>query len=93
MKSMIDWIVDLSRKINMMFERDFTESIDDEILQKHKTLLKELSMDSSVVCVCKDNESNHYYLMECCDQYFTYTLSKDVCMELSELFKEIADKY
>lgn len=74
-----------------MFEREFNELINDEILIRHKDLLKKLSMDSRVMCVCKDNKTDEFYLQECCDDYFTHILTKDECMELSELFKDIAD--
>lgn len=75
-----------------MFDSEFNECITDDILQKHKGILKILSMDSRVMCVCKDNERNEFYLQECCDDYFTHTLSRVECVELSEMFKEIADK-
>ena len=75
-----------------MFESEFKESIVDEILQKHKDLLEVLSMDSRVICVCKDNETNEFYLEECCDNYFRHTLTKEECIELSELFREITNK-
>lgn len=75
-----------------MFESEFKESTVDDILQKHKDLLEVLSMDSRVICVCKDNENNEFYLEECCDNYFRHTLTKEECIELSELFREIANK-
>ena len=75
----------------MMSEREFNELINDEILIRHKDLLKKLSMYSRVICICKDNEANEFYLEECCDNYFRHTLTKDECMELYELFKEIAE--
>ena len=36
---------------NIMFESEFEESIIDDTLQKHKDLLKVLSMDSRIMCV------------------------------------------
>ena len=35
-----------------MMERDFNYEIDNPVLQKHKELLRKLSIDSRVVCVC-----------------------------------------
>ena len=75
-----------------MFESEFEESIIDDTLQKHKDLLKVLPMDSRIMCVCKDNKNNEFYLEECCDNWFRHTLTKIECIELSELFKEIANK-
>ena len=75
-----------------MFESEFEESIIDDTLQKYKDLLKVLSMDSRVICVCKDNENNEFYLEECCDNYFRHTLTKEECIKLFELFRDIANK-
>ena len=39
-----------------------------------------------------DKENNNgLYLRECCDEYFTHNLTKVECLELSELFNELAD--
>lgn len=72
-----------------MMERDFNYEIDNPVLQKHKELLRKLAID--VVCVCSEEGSKGFYLRECCDEYFTHDLTKDECLELSELFKEIAN--
>ena len=74
-----------------MFDSDFEKYIDDEILQKHKDLLKKLSLEAQVMCVCKDKENNEYYIEECCDNWFCHVLTKNECIELSELFREIAN--
>ena len=74
-----------------MFDSDFEKYIDDEILQKHKDLLKKLSLESKVMCICKDKENNEYYIVECCDNWYSHTLTKNECIELSELFREIAN--
>ena len=41
----------------------------------------------------KDNENNEFYLEECCDNYFRHTLTKEECIKLSELFRDIANKF
>lgn len=74
-----------------MFYRDFESCVADEILQRHKELLKKLSLDSNVMCVCKSSKNNEYYIEECCDNWFYHVLTKNECIELSELFKEIAN--
>lgn len=74
-----------------MMERDFNYEIDNPVLQKHKELLRKLAIDSRVVCVCSEEGHKGFYLRECCDEYFTHDLTKDECLELSELFKEIAN--
>ena len=74
-----------------MYRSEFEYCTRDIILQKHIDLLEKLS-DARIFCVCKDNESNDFYLTECCDDWFTHTLTKDECLELSDLFKEIAAK-
>jgi hypothetical protein len=36
-------------------------------------------------------DDGSYYLLECCDEYFGHDLTKEECIELSELFREIAE--
>lgn len=60
-----------------------------EILLKHRNLLETLSGDR-VIMVCHDDNEG-YYIEECCDEWFCHTLTKGECVELSELFKEIAE--
>ena len=76
---------------NIMMERDFNYEIDNPILQKHRELLRKLAIDSRVVCICSEENNKGYYLRECCDEYFTHDLTKVECLELSELFNELAD--
>lgn len=74
-----------------MFERDFNWAINgSETLQKHKDLLKMLS-DDRVLCIGYEEDGSGYYIMECCDEWYYHDLTKEECLELSELFKEIAD--
>lgn len=73
-----------------MFESVFDELINrNVVLKKHKTLLKVLSDDKTMM-VCYD-ENEGYYIMECCDEWYYHNLTKEECIELSELFKEIAE--
>lgn len=73
-----------------MFEQDFNWIISgSDLLQKHKNLLKTLS-DDRAMCVGYE-EGGSYYILECCDEYYFHDLTKEECIELSELFKEIAD--
>lgn len=74
-----------------MMERDFNYEIEHPILQKHRYLLWKLANDSRVMCVCSEEDNKGFYLRECCDEYFTHDLTKEECLELSELFKELAD--
>lgn len=74
-----------------MMERDFNYEIEHPILQKHHDLLWKLANDSRVMCVCSEEDNKGFYLRECCDEYFTHDLTKEECLELSELFKELAD--
>lgn len=73
-----------------MFESDFDYFIDDNaILIKHKNLLKKLSDDRTML-ICHDKVTG-FGIMECCDEWFYHYLTKEECLELSEMFKEIAD--
>lgn len=59
-------------------------------LQKHKDLLKTLS-DDRVICIGYEHDGT-FYIMECCDEYYYHDMTKEECLELSELFKEIAEE-
>ena len=73
-----------------MYISDLKEALNDnKILLNHYDLLETLAYDDSVVCVGYKN--GKYYLFECCDEYFGHKLTKKECIELSEMFKEIAE--
>lgn len=73
-----------------MFLSTLNECINNnEILLKYRDLLETLS-DDRVVMVCHDDNGG-YYLEECCDEWYCHDLTKEECLELSELFKEIAE--
>lgn len=75
-----------------MYRIDFDFVTKHPILQKHIDLLQQLNEDR-VMCVCyKENEKcKEFYIEEQCDAWFYHTLTKEECIELSELFKEIAN--
>lgn len=74
-----------------MFERDFNYIISNcPVLQTHKKLLKILS-DDRVMCIGYEEDGSGYYIMECCDEWYYHNLAKEECIELSEMFKEIAE--
>lgn len=73
-----------------MFESDFNECINNnEILLKHRNLLEAIS-DDRVMMICHDDNEG-YYIEECCDEWYYHNLTKEECIELSEMFKEIAE--
>lgn len=74
-----------------MTKRDFDYVTDHPILKKHYNLLWKLATESKVLCICSKEIGNEFYLEECCDEWYTHDLTKDECLELSELFKEIAE--
>ena len=77
-----------NQKVN--HEMNFSENkqLRHPIIQKHKELLERLS-DARVICVLH-TEPNEFALLECCDGYYSYDLKQKDCLELSEIFKEIA---
>ena len=75
----------------MLYPEDFKDMTQHQLLQKYIELLKELS-DDGVVCVGFDEADNKFYLVECCDVWFYHGLTKENCLKLSELFKEIAEE-
>lgn len=74
----------------MLYPEDFKDMTRHSLLQKHIELLEELS-DDGIMCVGFDEEDNKFYLVECCDVWFHHDLTKENCLGLSELFKEIAE--
>ena len=73
-----------------MYKSEFEATLNgNKILQKYRDLLYRLSNDSTM-CVGYEHDGI-FYIMECCDDYFYHDLTKDECLELSELFKEIAE--
>lgn len=59
------------------------------ILQKHRKILKQFA-DERVFAI--ETDGYDFVLSEQCDGYFGTVLSKEKCLELSELFREIADE-
>lgn len=73
-----------------MFESTFNDMINgDTILEKHRSLLKTISDDKTMMISHYENEG--YAITECCDEWYYHELTKEECLELSELFKEIAE--
>ena len=66
-----------------------TEYIKHPALYKHKELLKEL-VGNRIFWVYHAGGPK-FRIEECCDNYYSFTLTKKQCLELSEMFKEIAE--
>lgn len=74
-----------------MYKRDFEALLNNSpILYKHKDLLETLS-DDRVMCVGY-KQNGGFYIVECCDEWFGHDLTKEECLELSEMFREIAER-
>lgn len=58
-----------------------------KLLNRHKCLLDRMKEDRIFSIYLKNNK---VYLNEQCDDYFSHRLTKKECLELSELFGEIA---
>ena len=73
-----------------MYESDFKATLDNnKVLLNHRDLLRRLS-DDRVMCIGYEQDGN-FYIQECCDEWYYHDLTKEECIELSELFKEIAE--
>lgn len=59
-------------------------------LQKHRDLLKTLCSDR-VMCVGYEDDDT-FFMQECCDEWYYHNLTREECIELSELFKELAQE-
>lgn len=60
-------------------------------LLKYENLLRKL-VDDRIMCVGYEQDGS-FYLVECCDEYFIHNLTKIECLELSEMFKDIAEAF
>lgn len=56
------------------------------ILNKYKEVLSNIGR---VFQVCY-SDTKEFYVEECCDFYYKYYLTKEDCLSLSEMFKDIA---
>lgn len=59
------------------------------VLEKHRPILETL-MNERVFAVWKTE--NGFCITECCDEYFCHVLNTDDCLELSALFKDLAEE-
>lgn len=77
-----------------MYRSDFEFVTRHPVLQKHIELLQKLNEDR-VMCICyqENKKGKEFYIEEQCDEWFSHTLTKDECIELSKLFREIADSF
>lgn len=62
-----------------------------KIFQKYNDVLKKLG-DHSVVDIGYREDVGGFYMCDGSVGYYWHTLTKDECIELSELFREIAEK-
>jgi hypothetical protein len=73
-----------------MYESEFKATLNgNKTLQKYERLLRTLSNDR-IMCVGYEQDGN-FYLVECCDEWFYHDLTKEECLALSEMFKEISE--
>ena len=55
--------------------------------EKYRTVLEKINSER-VFSI--QNKNDEFWLVEECDEYFLHELTKQDCLELSELFSEIA---
>lgn len=78
-----------NQKVNHEMDFSANKQLRHPIIQKHKELLERLS-DARVICVLCD-ELDEFFLLECCDGCYSYDLKREECLEVAEMFREIAD--
>lgn len=59
-------------------------------LRKHEKLLEKIEKDRVFSIFQRDGV---FYIAEECDMCFSHDLTKEECLELSELFQEMAEEY
>lgn len=77
-------------KLVLPYGEDITKLIEHPALYKHKDLLKEF-VDNRIFCIYYSDRHKEFRMEECCDNYFSCELTKEQCLELSEMFKDMAD--
>ena len=55
--------------------------------EKYRTVLEKINSERAFSI---QNKNDEFWLVEECDEYFLHELTKQDCLELSELFSEIA---
>lgn len=76
-------------EFRLSYGEDASEYVKHPVLLKHLELLRTL-MEDRVMCVFH-SKNDGFWMEECCDNYYCHTLTRDECLELSEMFKEIAE--
>ena len=70
------------------YGKSILQYVDHPVLQAHRKLLNKFIADR-IFCIFYSEEEG-FTIDECCDDYFTHCLTKDECIELAQLFTEIA---
>lgn len=73
-----------------MYLSDFEYNTDHPLLQKYEEINFKLS-DDRTVTICYDEGTNTFCLQEGCDDYYKHDLTKEDCITLSDLFKELSE--
>lgn len=79
-----------NEEFRLSYGEDAREYVKHPILHEHRELLKRF-MEDRVMCIFHSDKDG-FWMEECCDNYYCHTLTKDECLELSELFGKIANK-
>lgn len=74
----------------MMWLKEFLWQKIYVIIQSLKSIEKYLKKINSERVFSIQNQNDEFWLVEECDEYFLHELTKQDCLELSELFPEIA---
>jgi hypothetical protein len=68
---------------------NYGEYVQHPVLAKHFDLIEGLAYDR-VFGIFYDKEDG-FWIEECCDNWFKHALTKEECLELSEMFAEVAE--
>lgn len=68
----------------------YDEYVQHPVLAKHFNLINDLACDR--IFGVFYNKEDGFWIEECCDNWFIRNLTKEDCLELSELFAEIANE-
>ena len=75
-------------EFRLSYGENITEYVKHPVLHKHRELLRDFE-HHRIFCVYH-SESDGFYIEESCDYYYNHILTKEDCLKLSEMFKDIA---
>lgn len=75
---------------NDNFNKDDYYFTNDSTLRKHRDIISKMEKER-VFSIQRYQHNGRYNISEACDNWFNIDLSKEDCLQLAELFKDLAE--